>query len=1504
MDQYRSSPEDNQPLPISREYTVEQQEIRITRAITESDKLPPDFVQNQIINIYDRVYPGERFNDPVSALNRVARNVVVNILPYIPHLTFEIGKFKNRNTVVSDTNYRASLLPEQNLEGINLHNPQRGKYLVGNDPLKVLHIEQCMNEWLIATVDHYEIDDRYVALLSSLTLLELIIINDAVIPDNLRQGQSQSSLALLFTLLTGIVIGKNLDPLMIDLNRYSMLTNKYKPVDIRRLAYARTMILRAAVPDYNDNVVNAYTIALPADIDYFYTSAWDCINYDTRRISMGGPLPEDYQKLADEMGIDVTMYEREDLRRVLANEWYLAAPYYYYRKAGKLDARPKLPYIFPPIWPPEQFSEWLTVCMYSDKEIVDMFLPHRLEVSDPIIFYDRRQLREDIINDYASDLSNFVWILSEKRIAGCENDANDNPIMQAPRGEVRKDMSDADIIEDPILYYGPSIDGSKRRCFHVYELETSFTESGHGAAFLDPDWRAPPPGQEETSVIDPITGKPVERYFTDKSIERLMSTLKHNIRNRHVNPVPPASKEAYTALLKKIQDLFRLRNNAELTLKNQRELFLSKPEWRNDLLTYFSWLFLFGMWIRFWKGPGTPYPVIWREVSEEDPEYKVRDENMVIELDVRSSFVEALEKGNSELLNYIRSLPYYYRDWRTALITLPTPAAAIELLRTNLIEGVLDFVQLSDFCMAQASDLICGSAITYLTKALDVPEDRMNDLLVFTMGKLHDREKAAIDLMIKRIETRPEGPARDYALVAIAEHKKILNVGQPDFVQPPLELAKITATNHLPEALDEVFGIVDEDQRLEGFPDEEPLMDDEQLRALLTARRAELRELQENEAPENEMAAMRVEIERVERLIVEAEEREFLAEIPNMNRQQVIIELAENEELLKELFAAFGRGEPIDRAENLRLNERITRLHAQLGAEGQWEYAIFTGRRRLEQIDEFIRAGGNPADVEGEQRRIRGDIAVARRHLQNLRAPAIEEEMRALDVATRARAAGMTQQQLVTEILDVERQITDMYQRLENGEDVGDDETRLNVILTGLQSGFNEEGHLMWDEATAHRLIREGNERIARGEALGELEVTEGRSLLADVQRRRGNFRTQEMLVADLLWLNNQLAEIQRRINAGEQLEDDKERLSDQIIATQNQLNDVGWIDYDEANARIMIMNAEDNIRDGVNVQDAELRRIEGMRTLADVERRRAQMLQNAIPQPTRQLIQKNEDPFYTRQRLRQEVQTMTQDEIIRRIRAQHALIQRVAPPGEDVQPEQYILFQELGILASALTPANRILLNDILQGYNLDLEEDDIPGLDIGDLQLANLSQNDLVQRILLNKEQLKRLEREAGRDVSQDIFETTNMITRYEQQLDDEGRALLIYERAVADLASVRGMIIQNGNVLTEALAAGLYTSASALFTAVMTLRQANIRKKVERGIPTAEDIAHDNAMRNVGNADAQTLAQLYRSVQTKMNTLPDGSTDKKLAIGDLKVIFSLMEVKYGPEGLNLIR
>jgi hypothetical protein len=380
---------------------------------------------------------------------------------------------------------------------------------------------------------------------------------------------------------------------------------------------------------------------------------------------------------------------------------------------------------------------------YTLKEIVNTYEPNEF-------WNTREELIRRILKDKRKGS---VWSWRHRY---CNNDDTFNVVEALPHGEMNKEDND-----DPTLSYGVQ---RNYRCYQTSELSSFWDFDADGIfRFIVPDWR-----EQTPPLIDPTTNTALISEFPLQSIRQLRLLL---------NNPPPGYN--ITNLLAKVDEGINAANAITLVMQRLKREYMSKSQQEQSVIQlYLAWLFTYGMWMRFWKGPGYPWASEWMEGGGGTNycDQGRRDEHVFIQGGVKTTIIETYERYPG-LKEWIEALPLINYDFRSGEAKL-----AIQGITT--IKGILDKIQLGDFCLAHGSDLILKSSYYFIDNILNrntIP--LFNAFLNSMIPQLN-----TIELQIVRRElTRIPNTQRNRTKIDILQNRlgeltRPIPLPQPDFV--------------------------------------------------------------------------------------------------------------------------------------------------------------------------------------------------------------------------------------------------------------------------------------------------------------------------------------------------------------------------------------------------------------------------------------------------------------------------------------------------------------------------------------------------------------------------------------------------------------------------------------------------------------------------------------------------------------------------------------------------
>ena len=414
----------------------------------------------------------------------------------------------------------------------------------------------------------------------------------------------------------------------------------------------------------------------------------------------------------------------------------------------------------PPLTNATKAQARATLAPYTLKEIVEAY--------EPMGRWGNRNGLIDVVREEGRGGSQWSW-----RHRYCNNDDTMNVIMADLHGDMDKDDP-----TDPTLSYGVQ---KNYRCYQASELAASWREDpeDHIFHFRVPDWV--PATQGTAARIDPTTGAPLLRDFPIESIRQLRTLLQ----------TPPAGYNV-KELSAKVTEGLNAANNANILMRRLKTEYEAKPQDQQYVIQlYLAWLFVFGMWMRFWKGPGNAWPTEWVEGGGggERCELGRRDEHVFIQQSIRTAISDAYEQYPG-LKQWIENLPLLDYNFTTG-------EAQVATAGTTTIKTILDKIQLGDFCMAHGSDLILKTSYYLTANILNLKTGAdFNGFIERMMPALFDIERQVVAYQLAQIKDRNRARERVIALEARLNDLGPANAPKPIPRQPPFNPNLIGRTGH------------------------------------------------------------------------------------------------------------------------------------------------------------------------------------------------------------------------------------------------------------------------------------------------------------------------------------------------------------------------------------------------------------------------------------------------------------------------------------------------------------------------------------------------------------------------------------------------------------------------------------------------------------------------------------------------------------------------------------
>ncbi len=285
--------------------------------------------------------------------------------------------------------------------------------------------------------------------------------------------------------------------------------------------------------------------------------------------------------------------------------------------------------------------------MYTDAELIDGY-----EMLDRYRTRYRYTSRKDLIDRISNTRSrtNNRW---QFRKHNCINADREN-IFEL---DIREDTG-----EDPMISYGTM---KNYRCWNRDELEGLWTEHDGMINFNVPDWRQGDPYQS----------------FPIASIRQLRELLEES------------GALVFTQLIANINAGIRLMANADVRVRGFRAHYGAlNPDHQRMVREYLAWMFMTSMYMRFWLGPGNPYPAVWREGGggDERCDIQQRTENVQNQFLAR---ITLLEQMPTELEQWVLSFPRIEYNFNEGT----------SRVGAEIINFIVEEAQRGKFCIAEGS---------------------------------------------------------------------------------------------------------------------------------------------------------------------------------------------------------------------------------------------------------------------------------------------------------------------------------------------------------------------------------------------------------------------------------------------------------------------------------------------------------------------------------------------------------------------------------------------------------------------------------------------------------------------------------------------------------------------------------------------------------------------------------------------------------------------------------
>lgn len=331
----------------------------------------------------------------------------------------------------------------------------------------------------------------------------------------------------------------------------------------------------------------------------------------------------------------------------------------------------------------------------------------------------------------------------------------------------RRDKTDPD---DPIVSYGTYLE---YRSYNVGELTVSFRkDDALGFQFFIPDWKPGDPHQ----------------FFSIDVVKQLATFLEEEKR-----------PTVFGVLLQKIKvGINELTNIISRVQSCRKTINLLSKEDQVHLRHYLTWGFMYAMILRFWKGPGNAYPLMWVEGGDKNNTYccdtETRERNVHYWFEIRNLM---LTKFSDNLKRFILELPRIKYNFKTLETTIGQEKV------NEVVEKIIG----GNFCLADASDRLLQTIYYLTTRIYEFTELKYNQFLRLNMLEIYQKYEQQYDLkQLGLITDNLKDPNFD-----LEKEKKVIKA-LTDKISIKVDFAKIKTKKGLLTCVEKILGLYPEAQ--------------------------------------------------------------------------------------------------------------------------------------------------------------------------------------------------------------------------------------------------------------------------------------------------------------------------------------------------------------------------------------------------------------------------------------------------------------------------------------------------------------------------------------------------------------------------------------------------------------------------------------------------------------------------------------------------------------------
>jgi hypothetical protein len=329
--------------------------------------------------------------------------------------------------------------------------------------------------------------------------------------------------------------------------------------------------------------------------------------------------------------------------------------------------------------------------------------------------------RDDLISNIIAESENGpVWSWRHKH---CQNDDTINIAEFELHGDIDKDNP-----SDPTLSYGVQ---NNYRCYQVNEIIEMLNQ--YPTEFIVPDVNL-----NINIGIDSTTGLPYNNIFPRAAMRQLSRLLMDETKT-------PPEKTRNAPNILELREILshRLPNNSPETdliedLILRFDNFTTEQQFQGEL--FIAWIFLYGNWMRFWKGPNNPWTY---ETKDDNMDVCVpasRDEHIFIQNSILNALMETFRQ-DPQLYEWIRLFPIVRYNFIYHIVTVST---------MNVIDKLNEYL-IGDACMGFGGDDFLQTGYYLITEILRLRQPEEIDSFLMTMlPSLLDMEIQVVDTQLSQ----------------------------------------------------------------------------------------------------------------------------------------------------------------------------------------------------------------------------------------------------------------------------------------------------------------------------------------------------------------------------------------------------------------------------------------------------------------------------------------------------------------------------------------------------------------------------------------------------------------------------------------------------------------------------------------------------------------------------------------------------------------------------------